>query len=69
LQLFSAIVWLAVIFGILTVFIVSFFRNPERSYKPQDNMVISSADGKILKIEDVAVEGTIAGRFKKSAFS
>jgi phosphatidylserine decarboxylase len=65
LAAFFGIVWLAVIFGILTVFIVSFFRNPERSYKPQDKLVISPADGKILKIEDVAVEGTIAGRFKK----
>lgn len=65
LAAFFGIVWLAVIFGILTVFIVSFFRNPERSYKPQDKLVISPADGKILKSEDVAVEGTIAGRFKK----
>ena len=65
LAAFFGIVWLAVIFGILTVFIVSFFRNPERSYKPQDKLVISPADGKILKIEDVAVEGTIAGGFKK----
>jgi phosphatidylserine decarboxylase len=65
LAAFFGIVWLAVIFGILTVFIVSFFRNPERSYKPQDKLVISPADGKILKIEDVGIEGTIAGRFKK----
>ena len=65
LAAFFGIVWLAVILGILTVFIVSFFRNPERSYKPQDKLVISPADGKILKIEDVGIEGTIAGRFKK----
>ncbi|MDD4241672.1 MAG: phosphatidylserine decarboxylase family protein [Smithellaceae bacterium] len=65
LAAFFCVVWLTVLLAVLTVFIVCFFRNPERSYQPKDKLVISPADGKILKIEDVSVDGTIAGRFKK----
>lgn len=49
----------------ITLFIVWFFRNPERSFQDEEKLVISPADGKVIKIENVNMTGTIAGKFKK----
>jgi hypothetical protein len=49
----------------ITFFIVWFFRNPERSFRDEEKLVISPADGKVIKIESVDMKGTIAGKFKK----
>ncbi len=49
----------------ITFFIVWFFRNPERSFKDEEKLVISPADGKVIKIENVEMTGTIVGKFKK----
>jgi phosphatidylserine decarboxylase len=62
---FFGIVWLTVVLAAITVFIVCFFRNPERQFQDEDKLVICPADGKIIQIEDVDVQGTITGRFKK----
>lgn len=62
---FFNILWLTVVFAAITVFIICFFRNPERSFQDEDKLVICPADGKIIRIEDVDVSGTITGRFKK----
>jgi len=62
---FFAVLWLAVLFAALTVFIICFFRNPERHFVDDEKLVICPADGKIIRIEDVDVSGTITGRFKK----
>lgn len=43
----------AVLFSLVTLFIVWFFRNPERSVPPGENNVISPADGKIIHISEV----------------
>lgn len=43
--------WLSVLLGILTVFITSFFRDPERISSASPDAVLSPADGTILKIE------------------
>jgi phosphatidylserine decarboxylase len=59
------IVWLTIVLALVTVFIVSFFRNPERHFQDEDKLVICPADGKIIKIEDVNVQGVINGCFKK----
>jgi phosphatidylserine decarboxylase len=59
------IIWLAVILAAITVFIICFFRNPERYFQDEDKLIICPADGKIVKIEEVDVQGTITGRFKK----
>jgi len=58
-------VWLTIVLALVTVFIVSFFRNPERHFQDEDKLVICPADGKIIKIEDVNVQGVINGCFKK----
>ena len=62
---FLGIGWLAILFVFITFFIVWFFRNPERSFQDEEKGLISPADGKVIKIEDVVVNGTISGRFKK----
>jgi len=62
---FFAVLWLTVLLAALTVFIICFFRNPERHFVDDEKLVICPADGKIIRIEDVDVSGTITGRFKK----
>lgn len=57
--------WLAVLAAAITVFIVCFFRNPERHFQDEGKLVICPADGKVIRIEDVDVHGSITGRFKK----
>jgi len=43
----------AVLFSLVTLFIVWFFRNPERSVPPGEKNVISPADGKIIDVREV----------------
>jgi phosphatidylserine decarboxylase len=57
--------WLIILFALITSFIIWFFRNPERPFQDEEKVLISPADGKVIKIEDVVVNGTISGRFKK----
>ena len=45
-----------IIIGILTVlliFCLNFFRDPDRIIPKEDNLIISPADGKIIKISDI----------------
>lgn len=42
----------AVLFSLVTLFIIWFFRNPERNVPIGDNIVISPADGKIIDIKE-----------------
>jgi len=65
LAAFFGIIWLTVILTAITVFIVCFFRNPERSFQDKNKLVICPADGKVIRIEEVDIQGTITGRFKK----
>lgn len=57
--------WLIIPFALITFFIIWFFRNPERTFSNEEKVLISPADGKVIKIENVAVNGTIKGKFKK----
>jgi phosphatidylserine decarboxylase len=57
--------WLIGFFAFLTIFIVWFFRNPERSFQEEEKVLICPADGKVIKIENLELNGTISGRFKK----
>jgi len=43
----------AVFFSLVTLFIVWFFRNPERSVPPGEKNVISPADGKIIDVREM----------------
>ncbi|KQC09107.1 MAG: phosphatidylserine decarboxylase [Smithella sp. SDB] len=62
---FFGIGWLTILFAFVTFFIIWFFRNPDRYFQEEEKVVISPADGSIIKIEDVEVNGTISGKFKK----
>ena len=65
LAAFFGIIWLTVILTAITVFIICFFRNPERYFQDKNKLVICPADGKVIRIEEVDIQGTITGRFKK----
>ena len=62
---FFGIGWLTILCTFITFFITWFFRNPERYFQEEEKVLISPADGRIIKIEDVEVNGTISGKFKK----
>src|SRR4030043_654044 len=62
---FFGISWLTNLFSLITIFIVWFFRNPERYFQEEEKVLISPADGKVIKIEDVELDGNISGKFKK----
>lgn len=65
LAAFFGIIWLTVILGAICVFIVCFFRNPERHFQDEAKIVICPADGKVIRIEDVDARGVIQGKFTK----
>jgi phosphatidylserine decarboxylase len=62
---FLGIAWLTILLFLITVFVVCFFRNPERYFEEEEKVVISPADGKVIKVEDVELSGIISGKFKK----
>jgi phosphatidylserine decarboxylase len=58
LGLAAGAVWLgsvvaAVFFGVLCAFVAFFFRNPNRDIPAGDNLVVSPADGKVVKVVEV----------------
>lgn len=65
LAAFFGVIWLTAVLAAISVFIICFFRNPERYFQDEDKLVICPADGKIIKIEEVDIQGSITGRFKK----
>jgi phosphatidylserine decarboxylase len=44
--------WIASIFLILTLFVMFFFRDPERTFSGNPNQVVSPADGKVVSIRN-----------------
>lgn len=44
---------LSVMLAILTLFIIYFFRDPNRTFLNQDGLLISPADGKVLSVENI----------------
>lgn len=57
--------WLAGLLFLLTFFVIWFFRNPDRVTPDNGKQVISPADGKVIRIDDVDCSGVIQGRFRK----
>jgi phosphatidylserine decarboxylase len=56
---------LAVVAFAATLFVVFFFRNPDRTIPREPGLLVSPADGRILKVEDVVLDGLLSGRFRK----
>ena len=55
----------AAFFFLVTLFVTWFFRNPERKTPEDEKVVVSPADGRILKIEEVEEDAILKGKFKK----
>jgi phosphatidylserine decarboxylase len=51
--------------SLLTVFIVWFFRNPERKTPENPKLITSPADGRVIRIEDLPGHDILAGPLKK----
>jgi phosphatidylserine decarboxylase len=49
--------WIAGLLFLVTLFVVWFFRNPERTAQENPFQLISPADGKVIRIEEVSIEG------------
>src|SRR5512136_2924744 len=47
------------------LFVVFFFRNPERKIPGEKGLLVSPADGRILNVEEVHLDGLLKGRFRK----
>lgn len=62
---YFGIIWVSVLFFGATLFVANFFRNPERSVPPDEKAIVSPADGKVLKIENVEATGLVNGTCKK----
>lgn len=59
------LMWLSVLFFLMAAFVTWFFRNPERKPPEDVNVVVSPADGKVIKIEDVTENDMLKGPSKK----
>jgi len=55
----------AAILTLLTLFVVWFFRNPERNTPDNPQFVVSPADGRVIRIETVDGHELLAGPLKK----
>jgi phosphatidylserine decarboxylase len=47
------------------LFVIFFFRNPERTIPAEKGVLVSPADGRVLKVEEVELDGLLKGRFRK----
>jgi len=56
-----------VVFLLITVFIVWFFRNPRRNTPDYEKLVISPADGKVLRIEELSETEFMKGPCRRVA--
>jgi phosphatidylserine decarboxylase len=50
---FAGFAWVAALLFLLTLFVTWFFRNPERTVTDHPGQIISPADGKVIRIEQV----------------
>jgi phosphatidylserine decarboxylase len=57
--------WIGFVLLLLTVFVVCFFRNPQRTTPRKDGLVISPADGRVIRIEETDSAEMPGRTFKK----
>ncbi len=58
-------VYPVILFMAISIFMVSFFRNPEREVPGNEGAVVSPADGKVIKIEKVREENYLKAEAQK----
>lgn len=51
LFIWNEVLWLSVVFFILSAFVAYFFRNPKRSIPDDPDVIVSPADGKVIRLE------------------
>lgn len=56
---------IAAIFFVLTVFVIAFFRDPEREIHAKDGEVLSPADGRVVIVEAVKHPRYLEGEWQK----
>lgn len=56
---------LGIVFGLLFLFTLYFFRDPERQVPADPALLASPADGRVLKIEDIQNGAYISGPYRK----
>ncbi len=54
-----------IISGLVFLLIVQFFRNPDRSIIPNENLIVAPADGKVVAIEEVEEPEFFKGKRKQ----
>jgi len=47
----NEVLWLSAVFFILSAFVAYFFRNPKRSIPDDPDVIVSPADGKVIRLE------------------
>jgi phosphatidylserine decarboxylase len=57
--------WLAAVFGVVALFMVYFFRDPERAVPEQADAVVSPADGRVLVAGDAEAASAPPGAWKQ----
>lgn len=62
---YAGLFWTAFFFFLITFFVTWFFRNPARRAPVGEGMVVSPADGRVLKIEEVDGSALLKGRRRK----
>ena len=61
-QVGGAVLWtLAIVISVLALAVIGFFRDPERSGPKNDELIVSPADGKVIKIEHVEERSYLQG--------
>jgi phosphatidylserine decarboxylase len=65
LLLIPVLPWLAAVFGVVALFMVYFFRDPERAIPSQADVVVSPADGRVLIAGDAEAASAPAGSWKQ----
>lgn len=51
LFIWNEVLWLSAVFFILSAFVAYFFRNPQRSIPDDPDVIVSPADGKVIRLE------------------
>jgi len=62
---FMGTTWITVLLFLFTLFVMWFFRNPDRIVPGNPLQIISPADGRVIRIEQVTNEGQMGSSFLK----
>ena len=61
ISIYFCLTVLSIILSILTIFVIGFFRDPEREIPTGEGIVVSPADGKVVKIQGVKGDAIYGG--------